>query len=139
MRQPWPRQSNDAVMKAVRDYAVPKMQSQGPILAWIVDDTGFPKKGKHSVGVKRQYCGPLGKQDNCQCAVAVSVATLHASLPVAYRLYVPQEWVDDRKRRTRAGIPEEAAFQNRDRLGATEGLDQDGNAQRSGARRCGLR
>jgi len=97
-------------MQAVRDYALPKMQIQGPILAWIVDDTGFPKKGKHSVEVARQYCGPLGKQDNCQCAVSLSVATPHASLPVAYRLYVPQEWIADRERRTRAGIPEEVAF-----------------------------
>jgi len=83
------------------------------MLAWIVDDTGFPKKGKHSVGVARQYCGQLGKQDNCQCAVSVSVATSHASLPVVYRLYVPQEWVADRARRTRAGIPEEVAFQTK--------------------------
>jgi len=105
--------SDDAVMRAVRDYALPKMQSQGPILAWIVDDTGFPKKGKHSVGVTRQYCGQLGKQDNCQCAVSVSVATPHASLPVAYRLYVPQEWGADRERRTRAGIPEDVAFQTK--------------------------
>jgi len=104
---------DDAVMRAVRDYALPKMQSQGPILAWIVDDTGFPKKGKHSVGVARQYCGQLGKQENCQCAVSVSVATPHASLPVAYRLYVPQEWVADWERRTRAGIPEEVAFQTK--------------------------
>lgn len=105
--------SDDAVMRAVRDYVLPKMKSQGPIMAWIVDDTGFPKKGKHSVGVARQYCGQLGKQDNCQCAVSVSVATPHASLPVAYRLYVPQAWVADRQRRTRAGIPEEVAFQTK--------------------------
>jgi SRSO17 transposase len=105
--------SDGAVMQAVRDYVLPKMQSQGPILAWIVDDTGFPKKGKHSVGVARQYCGQLGKQDNCQCAVSVSVATLQASLPVAYGLYVPQEWVEDRERRTRAGIPEKVAFQTK--------------------------
>ena len=132
--------SDGAVMKAVRDYALPKMQNQGPILAWIVDDTGFPKKGKHSVGVARQYCGQLGKQDNCQCAVSVSVATAHASLPVAYRLYVPQEWVEDSARRTRAGIPEEVAFQTKPEiaLDQLQRLDQDGYAQRSGARRCRL-
>ena len=105
--------SDDAVMKAIRDYVLPKMQSQGPILAWIVDDTGFPKKGKHSVGVARQYCGQMGKQDNCQCAVSISVATLHASLPVAYRLYLPQQWAEDRSRRTRVGIPEEIVFQTK--------------------------
>ncbi len=61
-----------------------------PITAWIVDDTGFPKKGMHSVGVARQYCGRLGKQDNCQIAVTLSVANRTASLPVAYRLYLPE-------------------------------------------------
>lgn len=105
--------SDNAVMQAVRDYALPKMQAQGSILAWIVDDTGFPKKGKHSVGVARQYCGQLGKQDNCQCAVSVSVATLHASLPVVYRLYLPQEWLADHERRARTGIPEEVTFQTK--------------------------
>ena len=102
-----------AVMRAVQDYALPKMQSQGPILAWIVDDTGFPKKGKHSVGVARQYCGQLGKQDNCQVAVSVSVATAYASLPVAYRLYLPEKWVEDSHRRQQAGIPAEVAFQTK--------------------------
>ena len=133
--------SDDAVMQAVRDYVLPKMQSQGPILAWIVDDTGFPKKGKHSVGVARQYCGQLGKQDNCQCAVSVSVATPHASLPVAYRLYVPQEWVADRAPPDPGGNSGGGCIPNqtRDRLGATARLDQDGYAQRSGTRRCGLR
>ena len=62
---------------------------------WIIDDTGFPKKGKHSVGVARQYCGQLGKQDNCQAAVSLSIANRQASLPVRYRLYLPQEWADD--------------------------------------------
>jgi SRSO17 transposase len=100
---------DDSLLKAVRDYALPKMQSQGPILAWVVDDTGFPKKGKHSVGVARQYCGQLGKQDNCQVAVSVSVATAHASLPVAYRLYLPERWAEDKDQRNRAGIPEEVA------------------------------
>src|SRR5215216_3545328 len=62
---------------------------------WIVDDTSFPKKGKHSVGVARQYCGELGKQDNCQVAVSLSVANDQASLPVAYRLYLPPAWCED--------------------------------------------
>ena len=66
--------------------------------AWIIDDTGFPKKGTHSVGVARQYCGQLGKQDNCQVAVSLSVANDHASLPIAYQLYLPQEWADDARR-----------------------------------------
>ena len=60
------------------------------IEAWIIDDTGFPKKGQHSVGVARQYCGELGKQDNCQVAVTLSIANHDASLPVAYRLYLPK-------------------------------------------------
>ena len=104
---------DDAVMRAVQDYVLPKMQGQGPILAWIVDDTGFPKKGKHSVGVARQYCGQLGKQDNCQVAVSVSVATAYASLPVTYRLYLPEKWVEDGHRRQQAGIPAEVSFQTK--------------------------
>jgi SRSO17 transposase len=60
-----------------------------PIRAWIIDDTGMPKKGTHSVGVARQYYGQLGKQDNCQVAVTLSVANDHASLPIAHRLYLP--------------------------------------------------
>jgi hypothetical protein len=71
---------------------------------WIIDDTGFPKQGRHSVGVARQYCGQLGKQDNCQVAVSLSIANRHASLPVAYRLYLPQEWTQGRERRRKAGI-----------------------------------
>ncbi len=104
---------DEPLLKAIRDYILPKMQSQGPILAWIIDDTGFPKKGKHSVGVTRQYCGQLGKQDNCQVAVSVSVATACASLPVAYRLYVPEKWAEDKDRCNRAGIPEEVLFQTK--------------------------
>jgi SRSO17 transposase len=66
---------------------------------WIVDDTAFPKKGKHSVGVARQYCGALGKQDNSQVAVSLSVANDHASLPIAYWLYLPETWAMDPQRR----------------------------------------
>jgi len=72
---------------------------------WIVDDTGFPKKGTHSVGVTRQYCGVLGKQDNCQVAVSVSLACQTGSLPVAWSLYLPKEWAEDMPRREKAGVP----------------------------------
>ena len=78
-----------------------------------LDDTGFPKKGSHSVGVARQYCGQLGKQDNCQVAVSLSVATHQGSLPVAYRLYLPKEWADDAARRDIAGVPDDVCFQTK--------------------------
>src|SRR5674476_834877 len=101
--------SDVAVMQAVRDYALPKMQSRGPILAWIVDDTGFPKKGKHSVGVARQYCGQLGKQDNCQVAVSLSLASVQGSIPLAYQLYLPKDWAADLERRKMGAEPEDIA------------------------------
>ncbi|MFL5281106.1 MAG: IS701 family transposase, partial [Rhodopila sp.] len=87
--------SDEAVLAAVRAQVLPVIERRGPIRALIIDDTGFPKKGKHSVGVARQYCGQLGKQDNCQAAVSLSVANDHASLPIAWRLYLPREWADD--------------------------------------------
>ena len=87
--------SDKAVLAEVRAEVLPAIERQGAIRAWIVDDTGFPKKGKHSVGVARQYCGQLGKQDNCQIAVSLSVANDHASLPIAYRLYLPEDWAND--------------------------------------------
>ena len=77
--------SDGAVMERIRAHTIPHLETHGAISAWIVDDTGFPKKGKHSVGVARQYCGQLGKQDNCQVAVSLSIANDHASLPVAYQ------------------------------------------------------
>ena len=82
--------SDDAVMGRIRAHGIPPITARGAITAWIIDDTGFPKKGKHSVGVARQYCGQLGKQDNCQVAVSLSIANDHASLPVAYRMYLPE-------------------------------------------------
>src|SRR3954467_8916437 len=107
---PW---SDAAVLTKVRDLVLPTLEGTGPIEAWIIDDTGFPKKGRHSVGVARQYCGQLGKQDNCQVAVTLSLANRTASLPVAYRLYLPQEWADDPARRKTAGVPEEITFQTK--------------------------
>jgi SRSO17 transposase len=70
--------SDSALLAQVRSEILPVIESQGPIQAWIVDDTGFPKKGRHSVGVGRQYCGQIGKQDNCQVAVTLSVANTQA-------------------------------------------------------------
>src|SRR4051795_12485410 len=99
-----------ALLAAVRAHALPAMLGRGPVRAWIVDDTGLPKKGRLSVGVARQYCGQLGKRENCQVAVTLSVATGHASLPIAYRLYLPEAWAADPARRATAGVPEEVAF-----------------------------
>jgi SRSO17 transposase len=92
---------------------LPEIELHGPIEAWIIDDTGFPKKGRHSVGVARQYCGELGKQDNCQIAVTLSIANHDASLPVAYRLYLPKEWATNGRRRRKAGVPKEVTFKTK--------------------------
>jgi SRSO17 transposase len=89
------------------------MQKHGSVVAWIVDDTGFPKQGKHSVGVARQYCGQLGKSDNCQAAVSLSVSTWNSSLPIAWRLYLPEAWCQDAKRCRQAGVPDGVAFQTK--------------------------
>jgi SRSO17 transposase len=83
---------------------------------WIIDDTGFPKQGEHSVGVKHQYCGQLGKQANCQVAVTLSIANEHASLPIAYRLYLPKEWAEDVERRKKARVPEEIKFKTKPQI-----------------------
>ena len=107
---PW---SDAKVLAKVREMVVPAMGRFGPIEAWIVDDTSFPKKGRHSVGVARQYCGQLGKQDNCQVAVSLSIANHDSSLPVAYRLYLPKDWARDGKRRGKAGVPEAVGFKTK--------------------------
>jgi SRSO17 transposase len=107
---PW---SDEAVLENVREHVLTVMKRNGPVTAWIVDDTGFPKKGTHSAGVARQYCGQVGKQDNCRVAVSLSVATHHASLPIAWRLYLPESWTSDRERRKATGVPEEISFQTK--------------------------
>ena len=107
---PW---SDAAMLDKVRELVLPVIERSGPIEAWIIDDTGFPKKGRHSVGVTRQYCGQLGKQDNCQVAVTLSLANRDASLPVAYRLYLPEDWAKDQGLRRKAKIPQEIAFQSK--------------------------
>ena len=105
--------SDEKVLAKVRQMVRPVIERHRPIEAWIIDDTGFPKKGTHSVGVARQYCGQLGKQDNCQVAVSLSLANADGSLPVAYRLYLPEAWASDAARRKKAGVPEEIGFQTK--------------------------
>jgi len=109
-KAPW---SDGTLLDEVRNHVLPTMQKEGAAVAWIVDDTGFPKKGTHSVGVARQYCGQVGKQDNCRVAVSLSVATWSSSLPIAYRLYLPKEWAEDSKRRKETEVPKEVRFQTK--------------------------
>ena len=99
-----------ALLRSVREAVFPVMTERHPVEAWIVDDTGFPKKGRHSVGVGRQYCGQLGKQDNCKVAVSLSVAICQASLPVAWQLYLPEAWAEDAGCRKTAKVPDEIGF-----------------------------
>ena len=108
--------SDEAVLGKVCELVLPAIEAHGPIEAWIIDDTGFRKQGHHSVGVTRQYCGEIGKQDNCQVAVSLSVANAWASLPVAFRLYLPKDWADDDERRRKAKVPEDVAFATKPRI-----------------------
>jgi SRSO17 transposase len=104
--------SDEQMLLRVCQWVVPKMDCSAGGW-WIVDDTAFPKQGRHSVGVARQYCGMLGKQDNCQVAVSVSLACEAASVPVAWRLYLPREWADDEARREKAGVPQQIKFETK--------------------------
>ena len=108
--------SDEKVLAKVREMVVPAIERRGAIEAWIIDDTSFPKQGRHSVGVARQYCGQLGKQDNCQVAVSLSLANAHASLPVAYRLYLPQEWTNAPARLRKAGVPKDIGFKTKHKI-----------------------
>ena len=123
---PW---SDEALLDSVRSLVLPSIEASGPIEAWIVDDTGFAKKGVHSVGVARQYCGRLGKTDNCQIAVTLSLANHAASLPVAYRLYLPEDWAGDAARRKKARVPDDVIFKTKPDMA----LDQIKAALASGA------
>src|SRR5208337_42208 len=105
--------SDEAVLAKVRELVLPTIEAQGKIEAWIVDDTGFAKKGVHSVGVARQYCGRLGKTDNCQIAVTLSIANHAASLPIAYQLYLPQDWAGDEARRKKVRVPDDVKFRTK--------------------------
>jgi SRSO17 transposase len=114
---PWDAQE---IIKTAREYALEEFEHHGGIEAWVLDDTSYPKKGTHSVGVGRQYCGVLGKQDNCQVAVTLSLANELMSVPAAYHLYLPQDWADDRGRRRVAGVPDEVVFQTKTQIALAE-------------------
>jgi hypothetical protein len=119
---PW---NDQLLLQAVRQYVLPKMTGRAPMAAWVVDDTGLPKKDKHSVGVARQSCGPIGKQDNCQVAVSLSVSTNAASLPVAYELYRGPGAPSEGRGTGRGRLPHQTAHRRR--------------TDAAGSRRCGLR
>src|SRR3954468_11542174 len=106
--------SDEAVLAALRGEVLPGMKAHGPVRFWIVDETGMPKKGEHSVGVARQYCGELGKVESCQVLVSLSVATDAACLPIAARLYLPETWAHDAERR--ATVPLDVTFQTKPAL-----------------------
>jgi SRSO17 transposase len=110
---PW---SDEAVLDRALDFVLPAILRHGPLVAWIVDDTGFVKKGQHSVGVARQYCGQVGKQENCRVAVSLSLTTDTASMPVAFQLYLPEVWAEDKGQRRKAGIPEEVVFRTKPQI-----------------------
>ena len=104
---PW---DNDPIRLTMTRKAIAELE---PVKASIIDDTGFPKKGKHSVGVARQYSGTLGKVDNCQVAVSLHWATERASFPMNWALYLPKEWTEDPDRCKKASIPEEVNFRKK--------------------------
>src|SRR6202045_5325606 len=110
---PW---SDEPVLAKVCEMVLPAIERHGPIEVWIIDDTSFPKHGSHSVGVHHQYCGQLGKQANCQVAGTLSIANHHASLPIAYRLYLPKDWADDAERRNKAHVPEAIRFKTKPQI-----------------------
>jgi SRSO17 transposase len=101
------------VVRAVAERVAPVIEVQ----AWVLDDTGFPKDGKRSPGVKRQYSGTLGKIGNCQIGVSVHAVGTKATVPLGWALYLPQEWCEDPERRRRAKIPDDVEFQTKPELG----------------------
>ena len=101
--------SDDALLTQVRERVMPTLGLEEGC-CWIVDDTGLPKKGQHSVGVARQYCGQIGENDNCQVAVSLSLASRTGSIPIDGRLYLPKEWTSDKERCAKAGVPESMKF-----------------------------
>jgi len=101
------------VVRAVAERVAARIDTQ----AWVLDDTGFPKDGKHSPGVKRQYSGTLGKIGNCQIGVSVHAVGSNGTVPLGWALYLPEEWCEDAERRRKAKIPPEVEFKTKSELG----------------------
>jgi SRSO17 transposase len=110
---PW---SDHAVRSEAAYYALTAMKKREPIETWVVDDTGFLKQGKHSVGVQRQYTGSAGKITNCQIGVSLTVTTRTEHVPIDFELYLPQSWIDAPKRRLEARIPKDVQFKTKPEL-----------------------
>lgn len=103
----------------VRRRLAVKMTDEIDPEAWVIDDTGFPKFGRHSVGVARQYCGALGKVANCQVGVSVNAVSDEASCPLDWRLFLPEEWDRDEERRANAHLPDDVRHEEKWRLALT--------------------
>lgn len=107
---PW---SDGDVRRIAARHAIEAMTQEEPLRTWVIDDTGFLKQGKHSVGVQRQYTGSAGKVTNCQIAVSLSVATRSAHVPIDFALYLPESWTGDPVRREECKIPEDVVFKTK--------------------------
>jgi SRSO17 transposase len=105
--------SDHEVRLAAGRYAIAAMEERDPVVAWVIDDTGFLKQGKLSVGVQRQYTGSAGKTTNCQIGVSLSVTTRTEHLPIDFALFLPGSWMEDPERRRKAKIPEEMTFETK--------------------------
>ena len=108
--------SDRAVRREAAAHAIEAMTAHEPFRTWIIDDTGFPKQGTHSVGVQRQYTGTTGKISNCQIGVSLSIATRSAHVPIDFELYLPASWAKDDGRRAECKIPEEVIFKTKEDL-----------------------
>jgi len=108
---PW---REETVWRAIRQELIPHLE---PLEAWVVDERGWPKQGRHSVGVSHQYCGAVGKQANCQVSVELVVSDGWVAAPVGGRLYLPESWAQDRTRRAAAGVPPAVPFRTKPELG----------------------
>jgi SRSO17 transposase len=109
-RSPW---SDRLVRREAAWYGIGALQKQERVTTWIIDDTGFLKQGKHSVGVQRQYTGSAGKIANCQIGVSLSIATPTEHIPIDFALYLPKSWTEDPVRREEARIPDDVVFKTK--------------------------